>query len=96
MNMFICLIFFAMLSCGYNDDGGETIIRKKPKPAPALSLEVQGLLAEHCGGCHGPGKQQKAIDSKARLDDAKGRIGSDAMPPGGGLSDEVKGILLGG
>ncbi len=96
--MKVIALFFALLcmvvACGYDD--GDTVIRKKPKPQPQLTEEVQGLLATHCGGCHGPGKAQKALDSKARLDAAKGKIGSDAMPPGGGLSDEVKQTLLGG
>ena len=75
--------------------GQQVIVEKggKDKPEPPkeeLSEEVQGLIDDHCGSCHADGGSQKPIDSVARLEKSQPRIANDSMPPGGGLSDEVK------
>lgn len=97
MRMIFCLLFLVMPACSY-DDGNETVIRKKPRPAPAPAdpwVQLAPLVESSCGGCHGEGKPQLGIDSLDRLRNAKPRIENDTMPPGGGLDPEVKAKLLG-
>ena len=89
-------ILAPVAACGYGADD-ETVIRKKPKPSPgAITWEdVAPLVETSCGGCHGEGKPQAAIDSRDRLVASQPRIANDSMPPGGGLDGDVKAKLLG-
>ena len=94
MREILCLgALFLTVSCGaYEED--ETVVYKKPKPNP-LPADVAALVSDHCGACHGPGKGQKGLATPARLKAAALRIENDTMPPGGGLSPEIKAKLLG-
>lgn len=80
-----------LLGCGCFEKSDQ--VGKDKVVVEELSAEQVLLIDDNCSLCHN-GSNQKRIDSKARLVASAGRIANDTMPPGGGLSSEVKAILL--
>lgn len=102
LRILVSMVLLMLLAAcgGYN---GDRVVIKKKEPTTQPDDddgqgvawdEVAPLVEASCGGCHGEGKSQAAIDSLDRLKTAAPRIEADAMPPGGGLDPEVKAKLL--
>ena len=90
----------------YSYDRGEDIeVRRggdygekpdKPDEGKKKFDDIKSLVDETCNKCHNGSTHPVKFDSYEayKKPNVKTRIENDTMPPGGGLSDEVKGRLL--
>lgn len=89
--LFLLIAIILLISCG------DETYYSNPEPTPgtpgqSLSVEAKGIISAKCASCH----QGKAFLTAygAFKSKAVPMIRSGQMPPGGGLSDNEKSILL--
>ena len=87
------LILLSLVACGGSEYGSKPYPKQEDSEA---FKKVAPLIAEHCGGCHGQGKQQQGFPNESRWkgSQAKTRIENGSMPPNKRLEQNVKDSML--
>lgn len=85
---FLIGLLLALFGCG----GGA------PAPKRPVSFaEVEAVVNRRCAGCHDGKTEPELLPRDVYLrSGAQSRVREGSMPPGGGLTDEEKNLLLGG